>query len=148
MARWKARIWLPIHHNLTFSASSYHWGTTRQNMSRHTVIRRGRSLWAKISEGRGRPWGIFFGSYKTRHKFAIWQCKLHRATCRHFDRIPACDRWTDRQTELPQLVQRLQCEHCIAVRCKNQHSTVRTAHVYVHITAYNCHTQHSKKQFW
>ena len=22
---------------------------------------------AKISEGRGRPWGIFFGFYKTRH---------------------------------------------------------------------------------
>jgi len=27
----------------------------------------GRSLGAKISEGRGRPWGIFFGFYKTRH---------------------------------------------------------------------------------
>ena len=28
----------------------------------------------------------------------IWQCKLHRATCRRFDTIPACDRRTDRQT--------------------------------------------------
>jgi len=27
----------------------------------------GRSLGATISGGRGRPWGIFFGSYKTRH---------------------------------------------------------------------------------
>ena len=27
----------------------------------------GRSLGAKISGGRGRPWGIFFGLYKTRH---------------------------------------------------------------------------------
>jgi len=27
----------------------------------------GRSLGAKISGGRGRPWGIFFGFYKTRH---------------------------------------------------------------------------------
>ena len=27
----------------------------------------GRSLGAKISRGRGRPWGIFFGFYKTRH---------------------------------------------------------------------------------
>ena len=27
----------------------------------------GRSLGAKISEGRGLPWGIFFGFYKTRH---------------------------------------------------------------------------------
>ena len=39
--------------------------------------------------------------------FAIWQCKLHRATCRRFDTIPACDgqtggrtdRRTDRQTD-------------------------------------------------
>jgi len=27
----------------------------------------GRSLVAKISGGSGRPWGIFFGFYKTRH---------------------------------------------------------------------------------
>ena len=27
----------------------------------------GRSLGAKISGERGRPWGIFFGFYKTRH---------------------------------------------------------------------------------
>ena len=27
----------------------------------------GRSLGAKISGGRGRPWEIFFGFYKTRH---------------------------------------------------------------------------------
>jgi len=27
----------------------------------------GRSVRAKISRGRGRPWGIFFGFYKTRH---------------------------------------------------------------------------------
>ena len=27
----------------------------------------GRSLGAKISGGRGRPWGIFFGFYTTRH---------------------------------------------------------------------------------
>ena len=27
----------------------------------------GRSLGGKISGGRGRPWGIFFGFYKTRH---------------------------------------------------------------------------------
>jgi len=26
----------------------------------------GRSVWTKISGGRGRPWGIFFGFYKTR----------------------------------------------------------------------------------
>ena len=36
-------------------------------MSRLAAIRRGRSLGAKISGGRGRPWRIFFGFYKTRH---------------------------------------------------------------------------------
>jgi len=59
----------------------------------------GRSLGAKISERRGCPWGIFFGFYKTRHIFAIQQCKLHRATCRRFDTIPACDGRTDGQTD-------------------------------------------------
>jgi len=67
MACWKARIRLRIRHNWTFFASSYRWGATRQNVSRFAAIRRGRSLWAKISRGRGRPWGICFGFYKTRH---------------------------------------------------------------------------------
>ena len=30
---------------------------------------------------------------------AIRQCKLHRATCRRFDTIPACARRTDGQTD-------------------------------------------------
>jgi len=32
MARWKARIKLPIRHNWTFFTSSYHWGATKQNV--------------------------------------------------------------------------------------------------------------------
>jgi len=37
-------------------------------VSRLAAIRSGyRSLGAKISGGSGRPWGIFFGFYKTRH---------------------------------------------------------------------------------
>jgi len=36
-------------------------------VSKLTAFRRGRSIGAKISEGRGRPCGIFFGFYKTRH---------------------------------------------------------------------------------
>ena len=39
-------------------------GKTCQNSQPSGV---GRSLGAKISGGRGRPWGIFFGFYKTRH---------------------------------------------------------------------------------
>jgi len=64
MARRKACVWLPIRHNWTFFASSYRWGTTRQNVSRVAAIRRG--VWVTISGGRSRPWGIFFGFYKTR----------------------------------------------------------------------------------
>ena len=67
MARWKACIKLPIRHNWTFFTSSYCWGATRQNASRLTALREGRSLGAKISGGRVRPWGILFGFYKTRH---------------------------------------------------------------------------------
>jgi len=36
-------------------------------VSKLAAVRRGRSLGAKISGGMGRPWGIFFGFYKTRH---------------------------------------------------------------------------------
>jgi len=58
----------------------------------------GRPVWTKISGGRGRPWGIFFGFYKTRH-FAIGQCKLHCATCSRFDTILAGDIQTNGQTD-------------------------------------------------
>jgi len=82
----------------------------------------GRSLGAKISGGRGHPWGIVFGFYKTRHIFAIQQCKLHRATCRRFDTIPACDGQTDGQTDgiavaNTALAMRAlrRCEHCGAL---------------------------------
>jgi len=36
-------------------------------VSKLAAFRRDRSLGAKISGRRGRPWGIFFGFYKTRH---------------------------------------------------------------------------------
>jgi len=39
----------------------------KANMSKLAAIRRGRSVRAKISGGRGCPWGIFFGFYKTSH---------------------------------------------------------------------------------
>ena len=49
--------------------------------------------------GRGRPWRIFFGFYKTRHILLSNGANMHRATCRRFDTIPACDLRTDRQTD-------------------------------------------------
>jgi len=61
----------------------------------------GRSLGAKISGGRGRPWEIFFGFYKTRHTVirAVVLTQYRRVTDRQTDR--QTDRRTDRQTELP-----------------------------------------------
>ena len=56
----------------------------------------GRSLGAKISGRRGLPWGIFLVSAKL-DTFCYPKCKLHRATCRRFDTIPACDGRTDRR---------------------------------------------------
>ena len=72
-------------------------GKTCQN-SQPSVV--GRSLWAKNSGGRGRPWGIFFGFYKTRHIliFNVANCTLLRAVVwTQYRRVT--DRRTDRQTD-------------------------------------------------
>jgi len=67
MARWKARadfllsVIEVLFLSLTVEALQ---GKTCQNSLSSGV---GRSLGAKISGGRGRPWGIFFGFDKTRH---------------------------------------------------------------------------------
>jgi len=60
----------------------------------------GRSLGSKISGGRGRPRGIFFGFYKTRHILLCdsANCTVLRAVVLT---IPACARRTDRQTDRP-----------------------------------------------
>jgi len=51
MARWKVFVSLTVE-------------ATRQNVSKFAAFRRGRSLGAKISGGRGRPWRIFLVSTK------------------------------------------------------------------------------------
>jgi len=67
MAHWKARaefllsIGELLFPSLTVEALQ---SKTCQNSLPSGV---GRSLGAKISGGTGRPWGIFFGFYKTRH---------------------------------------------------------------------------------
>jgi len=100
MARWKARdeFLLSIIELLISLTVEALQGKRCQNSLPSGV---GRSLGAKISGARGYPWGIFFGFYETRDILRSDSAKLHRAMCRRFDTIPACDRWTDRQTELP-----------------------------------------------
>jgi len=67
MARWKARaeFLLSVIELILLSLTAEALqGKMCQNLLPSGV---GRSLGAKISGGRGRPWGIFFGFYKTRH---------------------------------------------------------------------------------
>jgi len=67
MARWKAHVefLLSVIELLFLSlAVEALQGKTCQNS---LPSGGGRSLGAKISGGRGRPWGIFVGFYKTRH---------------------------------------------------------------------------------
>ena len=98
MARWKARAEFLLSEiellflSLTVEALQ---GKTCQNSQPSGV---GRSLVAKISGGTGRPWGIFLVSTKL-DTFCYPTVQLHRATCRRFDTIPACDGQTDRQTD-------------------------------------------------
>ena len=61
---------------------------------------RGRSLGAKISGGRGRPWRICFGFYKTRHILLSdgANCTVLRAVVlTQYQRVT--DRRTDGQTQ-------------------------------------------------
>ena len=60
----------------------------------------GRSLGAKISGGRGHPWGIFFGFYKTRHILLSdsANCTVLRAVVLTQHRRVA-DRQTDGRTD-------------------------------------------------
>jgi len=60
----------------------------------------GRSLGAKVSGGRGRPWEVFFGFYNTRHILLSdsANCTMLRAVVlTQYRRVT--DRWTDGQTD-------------------------------------------------
>jgi len=59
----------------------------------------GRSLWAKISGGRGRPWWIFFGFYKTRHILLSKTAPCCVPPFWHNTGVWRTDRQTDGQTD-------------------------------------------------
>jgi len=95
MARWKARVefLLSVIELLFLSlAVEALQGKTCQNSQPSGM---GRSLWAKISGGNGRPWGIFFGFYKTRHILLSnsENCIVLRAVLTQYRRV------TDGQTD-------------------------------------------------
>ena len=106
MARWKAcaefvlSVIELLFLSLTVEALQ---GKTCQNSQPSGV---GRSLWAKISGGRGRPWGIYFGFYKTRHILLSngANCTVLLAVVlTQYRRVTEgrTDGQTDGQTELP-----------------------------------------------
>ena len=101
MARWKARGRLYIRRNWTFFAISYGWDVISGNRSKSPFLVGGSgSLWAQISEGRGRrppttvgirvaEWLPFRGNiYVVRH-LVLSQCTrvTDRQTDGHTDRI-------------------------------------------------------------
>jgi len=94
MARWKAHVdFLLTVSELLFLSLTVDalQGKTCQNS---LLFGWGESVWAKISEEGVVPGEYFLVSRKL-DILLIWQCKLHRATCSHFDTIPACDRRTE-----------------------------------------------------
>ena len=67
MARWKARVEFLLS-VIDFLFLSLTVEALQGKMSQNSLPSgRGRSLGAKISGGRGRPWGIFFGFHNTTH---------------------------------------------------------------------------------
>ena len=79
----------------------------------------GRSLWAKISGGRGRPCGIVFGLYKTRHillsngeNYIV----LRAVVLTQYRRVT--DRQTDRQTDGIAIASTALALRAFLARCK------------------------------
>jgi len=97
MARWKARVefLLSVVERLFLSLTVE---ALQGKMCQNSLPSGGgRSLAAKISVGLGRPWGIFFGFYKTRYILLSdsANCTVLRAVV-----LTQYRRVTDRRTEL------------------------------------------------
>jgi len=102
MARWKARAAFLLS-VIEFLFLSLMVEALQGNMCHNSLPSGvGRSLGAKISGGRGRPWGIFFGFYKTRH---ILLCDSPNCTLLRAVVLTQYRRVTDGQTDI-QIVQR------------------------------------------
>ena len=68
MARWKARAeFLLSVIELLFLSLTVE--VLQGKMSKLAAFRSGFVTWSQNFKGKGRPWGIFFGFYKTRHIF-------------------------------------------------------------------------------
>jgi len=122
MARWKARVeFLLSVIELLFLSLTFE-ALQGKMCQKSLTSGGGRSLRAKISGGRGRPWGTFFGFYKTRHTLlsnganCIVLCAVALIQYRR-----VTDRRTHGQTDGIAVASTalamlgLQCEHCGAL---------------------------------
>jgi len=119
MARWKARAEFLLSvielRFLSLTVESLQ-GKMCQNSLPSGV---GRSLGVKISGGRCRPWGIFFGFYKTRHilLFKSGNCTVLRAVVLiQYRRVT--DRQTDRRTDGIAVANTALAMGALRARCK------------------------------
>ena len=99
IARWKARGRLPIRRNWTFFAISYGWEVVSGNLSKSAFFEWGGSLWAQISDERGRRLQTTVGVKKlewspfrmisTYPQCIVWFCHKARVwqTDRRRDRV-------------------------------------------------------------
>jgi len=67
-------------------------------VSKLAAFMSGLVIWSQNFRGKGSSLVNIFWFLQNKTHFAIQRYKLHRATCRRFDTIPA-DRQTDRQTD-------------------------------------------------
>jgi len=98
MARWKARVEFLLSviglHLLSLAVEAL-----QGKRCQDSLLSGGVGQFERRFQGKGSsPGNIFLVSTKL-DTFCYPKCKLHRATCRRFDTIPACDRRTDGRTD-------------------------------------------------
>jgi len=98
MARWKARVEFLLNVTELLFLSLTVEALQGKMCQNSLPSGGGRSLGAKISGGRGRPWGLFFGFYKTSH---ILLSDSANCTVLHAVVLTQYRHVTDRRMELP-----------------------------------------------
>jgi len=101
MARWKARIRLPVRRNWTFSLALTVEALQGKTCQDSLLSGGGRSVLAKISEGSGRPWEYFLVSTKldTFCYLTVQTAPCYVQSFWHNTGVWQTDRRTDGQTD-------------------------------------------------
>jgi len=101
-AHWKARVDFLLSVSELLSLSLTVEALRGKTCQDSLLSGGGRSVWAKILWGRGRPWGIFFDFYKTRHiLLTVQTAPCYVPSFWHNTGVWQTGGQTDRHTELP-----------------------------------------------